>query len=253
MTEFQKLKERGNSFFQRKQFDQAIEWYTKAIKEDPTVHAIYTNRAAAFFNIAKIAESLADAEKSVELEPKWTKGHFRKGLCLMKLGKPREALATFIIGQRIEPGDSMIQQGIADARAAIAVLPQDHNEAKQKGNDAYNLSQYEEAIKWYTAALQDCPSDATEFQSMVLTNRAECYRQLSQDRSTIADCSSALEIRPENPKALIRRGLAYEREDKLKLALEDLKNGLNLAPSSKIASEGVMRLTKFLRQLEISS
>eukprot|EP00959_Pyramimonas_sp_CCMP1952_P398338 8346403-Pyramimonas_sp.AAC.1 len=47
------LKERGNAFFQRKQYDQALEWYTKAIAEDGSVHAVYTNRAATYFNLGK--------------------------------------------------------------------------------------------------------------------------------------------------------------------------------------------------------
>ena len=48
------LKERGNAFFQRKQYDQALEWYTKAIAEDGSVHAVYTNRAATYFNLGKV-------------------------------------------------------------------------------------------------------------------------------------------------------------------------------------------------------
>ena len=48
------MKERGNAFFQRKQYDQALEWYTKAIAEDGSVHAVYTNRAAAYFNLKKV-------------------------------------------------------------------------------------------------------------------------------------------------------------------------------------------------------
>jgi tetratricopeptide (TPR) repeat protein len=52
---------------------QAIEWYTKALAEDPSAHAVHTNRAAAYFNTSQLDEALADAQRAVHLEPKWTK------------------------------------------------------------------------------------------------------------------------------------------------------------------------------------
>lgn len=41
-TEF---KNQGNDFFKQKDFDKAIEYYTKAIEADPTNAILYSNRA----------------------------------------------------------------------------------------------------------------------------------------------------------------------------------------------------------------
>mmetsp|Transcript_10318 Transcript_10318/g.19548 ORF Transcript_10318/g.19548 Transcript_10318/m.19548 type:complete len:257 (-) Transcript_10318:190-960(-) len=247
---FQQCKERGNSFFQRCQYDQAIEWYTKAIEADPTVHAVYTNRAAALFNTDKVEDALSDAKKAVEINAQWTKGYYRIGACYLKLGKSREAVKAFTAGLETEPGNLQIKQGLADARKAVTLLPVDHHEAKQRGNDCYKLSQYEEAVKCYTQALELCPATDSEFKATLLTNRAESYRQMSMDDLTIKDCSAALDIAPDNVKALIRRGLAYERSDKLKAALADLKQALALAPDVTMSSQGVLRVSKALRQME---
>eukprot|EP00240_Pyramimonas_obovata_P013701 CAMPEP_0118933648 /NCGR_PEP_ID=MMETSP1169-20130426/12108_1 /TAXON_ID=36882 /ORGANISM="Pyramimonas obovata, Strain CCMP722" /LENGTH=251 /DNA_ID=CAMNT_0006876439 /DNA_START=82 /DNA_END=834 /DNA_ORIENTATION=+ len=251
MSKFQQLKERGNALFQRKQYDQALEWYTKAIAEDGTVHAVYTNRAAAYFNLGKFQESLQDAEKSVELEPKWTKGYYRIGMVHLELGDPHKSIEAFTKGMDVEPGNAQVKEGLAQAQEAAKSAPKDHNDAKLKGNECYKLSQYEEAAKWYTKALAMAPPEDTAFRSTVFTNRAESYRQMALDDDAISDCTSALGLTPDNVKALIRRALSYERKEKLKQSHADFKSALDKDPSAKIASEGVLRLTKAMKQLEV--
>lgn len=249
MSKFQQLKERGNAFFQRKQYDQALEWYTKAVVEDGSQHAVYTNRSATYFNLKMFPESLQDAEKSVALNASWIKGYYRIGMAHLHLGNPTEAIASLKRGLVVEPGNAQVKEGLAQAQEAAKRAPQDHNDAKQKGNDCYRLSQYEEAVKWYTQAMAMAPAEDTAFRAAVLTNRGESYRQMSLDDECVADCTDALTINPQNVKALLRRGLAYERKEKLKLALPDMRAALAMDPSMKIASEGVSRLTRSLRQL----
>jgi len=43
-----------------------------------------------------------------------------------------------------------------------------------------------------------------------LSNRAACYKQLSDFDGTIEDCSSVLEADANNVKALVRRAQAFE-------------------------------------------
>jgi regulator of sirC expression with transglutaminase-like and TPR domain len=99
----------------------------------------------------------------------------------------------------------------------------------------------------YTRALQMCPVEDVEATVTLLTNRAESHRQLTQDHLTIQDCTAALALAPDNVKALLRRGLAYERSEKLQAALQDLKGALALQPGTQIASQGVLRITKLLK------
>lgn len=47
-------------------------------------------------------------------------------------------------------------------------------------------------------------------QSTFYGNRAACYKNLSDFKNAVADCSAALEIDPQNWKARLRRGYAYE-------------------------------------------
>merc|ERR1712216_478853 len=84
----QMLKERGNSFYVRHQFAQAIDWYTKAIE-------VYTNRASTYAALKMWEEGLSDAREAVRIQPDWVKGHWRAGVCLVQLKQYQEAAKCF--------------------------------------------------------------------------------------------------------------------------------------------------------------
>jgi hypothetical protein len=44
-----------------------------------------SNRAAAFLRVGKEMLAIKDAEKSIDLNPAWTKGYFHKGRALFAL------------------------------------------------------------------------------------------------------------------------------------------------------------------------
>lgn len=66
-------KAKGNAFFLKKQYPEAIEWYTKAIKADPNDSTFYSNRCAAYMGLDKFNEALGDAEMCIKLQPAWVK------------------------------------------------------------------------------------------------------------------------------------------------------------------------------------
>ena len=73
------LKTEGNAAVQRGDHAQAVEKYTAAIALADTVHVYYSNRCAAFINLKRWEEAVADARRTVELAPDWPKGHLRLG------------------------------------------------------------------------------------------------------------------------------------------------------------------------------
>jgi stress-induced-phosphoprotein 1 len=65
------------------------------------------------------------------------------------------------------------------------------------------------------------------------SNRAACYKQISNFDGVIEDCSAVLEVEPENIKALIRRAQAFEGVERYRFALSDIKTVLSM-PYEKI-------------------
>jgi small glutamine-rich tetratricopeptide repeat-containing protein alpha len=75
----EKFKQGGNALMSSKQYDKAIDAYTEATKLDPSNPVYYSNRAAAHSSKGDHLTAAVDAEKAIELEPKFTKGYSRLG------------------------------------------------------------------------------------------------------------------------------------------------------------------------------
>lgn len=58
------LKDQGNKAFAAKQYDTAVDLFTKAIALDPSNHVLYSNRSAALAGKRQWNDALADAQKA---------------------------------------------------------------------------------------------------------------------------------------------------------------------------------------------
>jgi small glutamine-rich tetratricopeptide repeat-containing protein alpha len=63
----------------QKLYESAIEEYTSAIKVDATSPVYYSNRAAAWGGLGEHEKAVEDAEKALELDPKFSKAYSRLG------------------------------------------------------------------------------------------------------------------------------------------------------------------------------
>jgi len=96
-------KDEGNAAFKAKDFNKAIECYTKALEETPTDHTIYGNRSASYHNLKKFREAVNDAEKCIELKSDWSKGYQRKGMALHGLRYFEDSVKAFEEGLKLDP------------------------------------------------------------------------------------------------------------------------------------------------------
>ncbi len=63
------LYKKAGTFFENNQFDESIEYYSKAIKQDPEYASAYFNRALSYAIMNKYENAVRDAEKVLEIEP----------------------------------------------------------------------------------------------------------------------------------------------------------------------------------------
>jgi len=214
-------KDKGNKFFSSGKFNEAIQWYTKAIQLDPLDSAFYSNRAAAYMSANKSDEALKDAESCIRLKPDWVKGHYRKGLALMALNRFEEAVRALKKGLEVDPNNSDIKLKLAEAqdkaRFEVKKTGEDGKPlspaqiAKEEGNVCFRLAKYDEAIEKYTKAI--ALSDNQEDKAVLYSNRALSHAQLQNHEAVVQDCTSSIDIKP-TAKVLIRRALGYEMLEK---------------------------------------
>lgn len=118
---------------------------------------------------------------------------------------------------------------------------------KNKGNEAFKLENYEEAISLYSKAIDLAEKDSRDL-STYLKNRAAAYLKTKSYENVIKDCDEALRIVPEDPKALFRRSQALESLDRFEEAYRDAKAIFTVDPSNKAVQPVLSRLHAIVQE-----
>jgi len=248
--EAEKYKEKGNEEFKKGNMEGAILNYTYATEMDPTNHIFFTNRAAAYAHMKRWDKSLRDAEKSVQLNPRWDKGYWRIGNAKMALGLIEEAERAYKTACDIEPSNAQYKELYQQARKAALKGMNEAEVLKREGNEMFAKGDQEGAIEKYTQAIEACGDEGKDagLKADILANRAACYRQLYNPKAVVDDCSLALKLNPQHVKALVRRAQAYENLEKYEDALRDFDLANVLSPGTKVAVEGSSRIRAAMRK-----
>jgi len=251
-------KNKGNKSFGEKKYKESIDWYTKAIKADPGDPAFYSNRCAAYSALGQHDKALEDANLCIKTDTKWAKGYYRKATVLISLNNHPEAKKVLEEGLKQEPNNADLMKKLSEIKIVPENKPKqttddgkpltDAQKAKEEGNFHYKESRYDKAIECYTKAIS-LTTDPKE-KAVFLNNRAACKAQLQMYQEVVQDCHLVLEMDPDNVKALLRRGLAYENKEIYRLAKNDMKRALELEPSARQASEALVRLERNIRLME---
>lgn len=121
------------------------------------------------------------------------------------------------------------------------INPKEAESFKNQGNEAFKSEKYEEAISLYSKAINLAEKDSRDL-STYLKNRAAAYLKLKDHKMVIKDCDEALQIVPEDPKALFRRAQALESLERFEEAYRDAKTILTVDPSNKAIQPMLGRL-----------
>lgn len=126
-----------------------------------------------------------------------------------------------------------------------------HNEEaetyKNKGNEAFKAENYEEAISFYSKAVDLAEKDSRDL-STYLKNRAAAYLKMKDYDKVIKDCDESLRIVPEDPKALFRRSQALESLERFEEAYRDAKAIFTVDPTNKAVQPVLSRLHAIVQE-----
>jgi len=267
----------GNKAFQRQDYGLAIQEYTSAIDLNcGTMHIFYSNRAACHIHIKNWQLAYEDASACIVLEPNFVKGHQRKIKAQIELGMDIDARESLLVARQIENLNARALMEMDQLDADISAVEEarrnpeqhDHGEdhvpmecswdagemgfdMKRLGNEAFKGGLFDQAIEYYTEAVDRLEAEGMEDEvAIVRNNRAACFQQLGNHAKVIEDCSCTLEVLPGNVKALIRRGLAQEALEQYQGGFEDMSEALKLDPSQTMAIKARNRLQKLAKALQ---
>ncbi|XP_013916320.1 PREDICTED: sperm-associated antigen 1 isoform X2 [Thamnophis sirtalis] len=115
---------------------------------------------------------------------------------------------------------------------------------KEKGNEAFVIGDYKEAIAYYSRSISALPTVAA------YNNRAQTEIKLQNWHNALQDCEAVLKMEPENIKALMRRSTVYSNLQNFEMAAEGLKKVLHIDPKNAIAKKKLLDIDKNLKESE---
>ncbi|GMH26629.1 hypothetical protein Nepgr_028472 [Nepenthes gracilis] len=249
----QKEKEAGNAAYKKKDFDTAIQHYTKATELDDEDISFLTNRAAVYFEMGKYDECINDCDKAVE-RGRELRSDFkmiaraltRKGTALMKLAKSsKDYDAAIEVFQKAltEHRNPDTLKKLNDAERAKKELeqqeyfdPQIADEEREKGNECFKQHKYPEAVKHYSEAIKRNPQDPRAY-----SNRAACYTKLGALPEGLKDAEKCIELEPTFAKGYTRKGAIQFFMKEYDKALETYQQGLKHDVNNQELLDGVKR------------
>uniref|UniRef100_A0A9J7XBK9 Tetratricopeptide repeat domain 3 n=1 Tax=Cyprinus carpio carpio TaxID=630221 RepID=A0A9J7XBK9_CYPCA len=134
------MKNKGNEQFQKKKYDLALKWYTKAIKYHPSNHILYGNRALCYIRSEKYLKALGDGKRAIILQPDWAKGHYRFCDALFYLGEHQKALTANRVAQDACGADPEGQKDLQQQQERFQTELQESKEMKTKKTETKKTS-----------------------------------------------------------------------------------------------------------------
>ncbi|KAI8546497.1 hypothetical protein RHMOL_Rhmol07G0122700 [Rhododendron molle] len=249
----QKEKEAGNAAYKKKDFDTAIEHYTRATELDDEDISFLTNRAAVYLEMGKYEECIQDCDKAVERGRELRSDYkmvaralTRKGTALVKLAKSSKdfepAIEAFQKALTEHRNPDTLKK-LNDAEKAKKELEQQEyfdpklaDEEREKGNEYFKEQKYPEAVRHYTEALRRNPKDPK-----VYSNRAACYTKLTALPEALKDAEKCIELDPTFAKGYSRKGAVQFFMKEYDKAVETYQEGLKHDPRNQELLDGIRR------------
>lgn len=119
--EAEQLKAEGNAAMQKKDYNLAIDLYSRALALQPLNPIYLSNRAAAYSGARQHEEAKNDAEMAVAADPKYTKAWSRLGLAKYALGDAKGSMEAYKKGIDAEGngGSEAMKRGYETAKRKV--------------------------------------------------------------------------------------------------------------------------------------
>ncbi|GBU24155.1 tetratricopeptide repeat protein [Fibrobacteria bacterium R8-3-H12] len=195
-------------------YDQAIEYFTQAIRLKPDYVDAYNDRGIAYYYKGDYDRAIADYSQAIRLKPDYADAYkFRGDIYYDKRDHDR---------------------AIADYSQAIKLKPDFADAYYNRGNAYYRKGDYDKAIADYSQAIKLEPNDAESY-----GRRGNAYSNKGDYDKAIADYSQAIKLKPDYDLVYYWRGDAYGRKGDYDKAIADYSQAIKLVPDFGMAKEAL--------------
>ncbi|CAH0550142.1 unnamed protein product [Brassicogethes aeneus] len=235
-------KEQGNAFYKKKEFDNAIARYRKAIEHDPTDITFYNNLAAVHFEQKEFEKCVKECEKGIEVGREnradfklIAKSFIRIGNAYKRMKKYESAKTCYeksLTEHRTPEAESLLSdvENVIKEEEIKAYFDMELAEKeKEKGNELFKKGDFAAALRHYCEAIKRNPDDAKLY-----SNRAACYTKLG-----LEDCDKCVELDPKFLKGFIRKGHILQGMQQQEKAIFAFLKALEIDPNNAEALHGL--------------
>ncbi|CAD8059216.1 unnamed protein product [Paramecium sonneborni] len=203
LKEYEQIKEYINNIKQARQkldanqYKEALNLIENVAKEIPDAVDIQILNCECLARTANINKAQEQLRLIQDKYGSRTETYYLKGLIELYGGSPDKAKSILQEGLRQDQNNKKC--------LAIYQMAKDQDNYKQKGNDCLNSNKFNDAIQYYSKALE-VDSNNFRFNSLIYANRGLAHQKLKDHRKAVNDFDKSIELNDRYFKAYLRRG-----------------------------------------------
>lgn len=215
----------GMHYYNQGKYSMAIEFFTRAIAQNPEFASAYLYRGIANYKKGKYDNAMQDYNKAIEINPELFQAYFHRALSYKFITIDyNKAFDDFEKAIELDPSTSVyyLERGelyvynkeydkaMADLNKAIMLNPNEAAAYAWRGYIFFQKNDIDRAIKDHSKAIELSPTSIGYW-----IDRANAYWAKNEYKKAISDCNKAIEIDPEHAaEAYVTRDAIYKEMNK---------------------------------------
>jgi tetratricopeptide (TPR) repeat protein len=215
---------RGNAYFKKGNYDQALNDFNKAIKLVPSNPIAVNNRGNIEARLGLYDKAIADYTEAIHWKPEYANAFNNRCFAYNARGRPAQGRPD---GNPEGDTEGDYEKAAHDCRRAIALDTGQTNFYVGLGNALNNKKDFDKALQAYDLAIQLDAKNAKAF-----LGRCSVNIGIKNFNSAIDDCSHAIQLDPTDPvgwnNRCWARAIVEQLKEQLKSALDDCNQALKI-------------------------
>ncbi|MDR0603621.1 MAG: tetratricopeptide repeat protein [Bacteroidales bacterium] len=229
----------GNVYYDKGEYDNAIDAYKKTIALKPEDAAAYNNLGNAFDNKGEYDNAIDAFKKAIALKPETAETYYNLGNAYDNKGEYDNAIDAFKKSIALKPETAVVYYNLGNVyrnkgkydnaieayKKAIALSPEDAVAYNNFGNAYYDKDEYDNAIDAYKKAIELEPDYAAAYY-----NLGNTYTKKGKYDNAFEAYKKAIALSPEDATAYNNLGYTYINKGKYDNAIDACKKAIELKP-----------------------